>query len=84
MKLEEFLKSSGLGYCNVKKTGQGGGGCISQGETFLVTKEDKSEELIYVKGNKGQGVSIKIFTSKSWGKMKGGARVDIKDRPNLN
>ena len=59
MKIEEFLKSS-LGYRHVQKTGRGGGGCISQGETFLVTKEGTEQELIYVKGNKGAGVSYGI------------------------
>jgi hypothetical protein len=56
MKLEEYLKSE-LGYRHVQKTGRGGGGCISQGETFLVTSEGTVQEEIYVKGNKAAGVS---------------------------
>ena len=56
MKLEEYLKTS-LGYKSVEKTGRGGGGCISQGETLKVIKGDNEKELIYVKGNKSSGVS---------------------------
>ena len=63
MKLEEYLKSA-LGYRNVQKTGRGGGGCISQGETFVVTTEGMVQEQIYVKGNKGAGVSY-IFSYKN-------------------
>ena len=56
MKLEEYLKTS-LGYKSVEKTGRGGGGCISQGETLKVIKGNGEKELIYVKGNKSTGVS---------------------------
>ena len=56
MKLEEYLKTS-LGYKSVEKTGRGGGGCISQGETLKVIKGNGEKELIYVKGNKSSGVS---------------------------
>ena len=56
MKLEEYLKIS-LGYKSVEKTGRGGGGCISQGETLKVIKSNGEKELIYVKGNKSTGVS---------------------------
>ena len=61
MKLEEYLKTS-LGYKSVEKTGRGGGGCISQGETLKVIKGNGEKELIYVKGNKSTGVSsIMLF-----------------------
>ena len=56
MKLEEYLKTS-LKYQNVQNTGRGGGGCISQGETYQVTREDGKRELIYVKRNTAAGVS---------------------------
>ena len=59
MKLEEYLKTK-LGYICVQKTGRCGGGCISQGETFQVTKEGSRPELIYVKGNTAAGVGFRV------------------------
>ena len=56
MKLEDYIKEA-LGYRSVQKTGRGGGGCISQGETLLATKEKSEQELIYAKRNKEKGVS---------------------------
>ena len=56
MKLEDYIKQA-LGYRNVQKTGKGGGGCISQGETLLASKENSEQELIYAKRNKEKGVS---------------------------
>ena len=56
MKLEDYIKQA-LGYRNVQKTGKGGGGCISQGETLLAIKENSEQELIYAKRNKEKGVS---------------------------
>ena len=60
MKIEEYLKTS-LPYQKVQKTGRGGGGCISQGETFQVITKDGRQELIYVKGNTKTGVSLYIL-----------------------
>ena len=45
MKLEDYIKEK-LGFDNVQKTGRGGGGCISQGETLLATKQNSEKELI--------------------------------------
>ena len=56
MKLEDYIKEK-LGFDNVQKTGRGGGGCISQGETLLATKQNSEKELIYAKRNKEKGVS---------------------------
>ena len=58
-----------FGYCSVQKTGKCGGGCISQGETFQVTKEGNRKELIYVKGNIAEGVTLcfyHIFGDMKW------------------
>ena len=60
MKLEDYLKYR-FGYCSVQKTGKCGGGCISQGETFQVTKEGNRKELIYVKGNTAAGVTLCFY-----------------------
>ena len=60
MKLENYIKDE-LGYQNVQKTGRGGGGCISQGETLIATKQGSEQELIYAKRNRERGVSRLIF-----------------------
>ena len=47
--MEHFLKAQ-LGYTFVKRSGQGGGGCISQGEMF---NTDHGE--VFVKENSKEG-----------------------------
>ena len=49
--MEECLRK--LGFENVKRTGRGGGGCISQGEVFST---DKGK--IFVKKNTKKGADV--------------------------
>ncbi len=57
MKLEEFLKKS-LNCQSVKPTNHFGGGCISQGQSFVVDHDKK----IFVKQNPDKSVSRRGLT----------------------
>ena len=50
--MESFLKTS-LGYTFVKRSGQGGGGCISSGEMYHT-----DQGQVFVKENSKQGADI--------------------------
>ena len=53
MKLEELLRSA-LGCESVRSTGRGGGGCISQGQAFVIDDKDQ----VFVKENDKAKVGI--------------------------
>ena len=60
MSLENFLKQN-LNFQNVKATNQFGGGCISQGQTFIVDDNKK----IFVKQNSEAIVSCSLTNHKT-------------------
>ena len=53
--MEECLRS--LGYGSIKRTGQGGGGCISQGEVFIT---DKGKIFVKKNTRKDADVMFKV------------------------
>ena len=53
MRLEEFLRSA-LNCKSVRSGGRSGGGCISQGQAFLIDEKD----LVFVKENEKIKVGI--------------------------
>ena len=53
MRIEEILKSN-LGVKSVQATGYGGGGCISEGQAFILDGNEK----VFVKINKRAKVTF--------------------------